>query len=319
MTKSTKILSYITERNEPTTTVEIFEELFNGSISAIEERGIRRKYITSISVKMHQLCNEGVLRSYSAKKRGLYYCLPEWFSGDKLKAQYQYKLENKLSARISIALIDDQILFRKALKGLIHSFGNTDVIMEADNGSLLLDQINNNSEIPHICIISSQAIMLNNNETLKAIKKQYPGIKVLMLISYNEVFTFRKMVFDGANSVLTKNCQPEELQKAIYSLRKKKYYYESAPIDHREVFNRSNSPHSITNRQQTFLSLNLAGLSGVEIATKLGLSERTVDGYREILYKNFNVDNRLRLLVFVIKNGLVDLNNVTAGSKSTSR
>ena len=43
MTRSTKILSYITERNEPTTTVEIFEELFNGSKSTIEERNLRRK------------------------------------------------------------------------------------------------------------------------------------------------------------------------------------------------------------------------------------------------------------------------------------
>lgn len=310
MTKGKKILSYIAKRNEPVTTVEIYEDLFNGNKNAIEERALRRKEIISISNQMNQLCIDGSLIGFSAQKRGLFYALPEWYSGSQLKPRYQYKLENKISPRISIAIIDDQVLLRKGLVELIHSFGDTDVIIEAENVEAFFDQINDNVDIPDICIIGSQAIMNNNNEALKTIKNKYSTIKVVMLTTYNEEYTYTKMMLDGANAVLTKSCQPKELQQAINFLRKHKYYFESVT---KEIWENLGDAHiaEITEKQQVYMSLAVEGLSAAEMATRMGLSERTIDGYRELLYKNFNVDNRQIFLVFIIKNGLIDLNNTT--------
>lgn len=317
MTKGTKILSYIAKRNEPVTTVEIYENLFNGNKNVIEERVLRRKEIASISNQMNQLCIEGNLVGLPAGRRGLFYALPEWCSGSQLKPRYQYKLENKLSPRTSIAIIDDQVLLRKGLVELIHSFSDTDVIIEAENTEAFFDQIKDNVDIPDICIISSQAIMNNNNEALKAIKSKYSTIKVVMLVMYNEEYTFTKMMLDGANAVLTKNCQPKELQHAISFLRKNKYYFESVT---KEIWENLDNAHiaTITEKQQVYMSLIVDGLSAAEIAVRMGLSERTVDGYRELLYKNFNVDNRQSFLVFIIKNGLIDLKNATSNTAITS-
>ena len=177
--------------------------------------------------------------------------------------------------KICVAIIDDQILVRK---GLLHSFGGIEVTIDTDIGQVFMEKLSGKSLVPEICILSFQAIMLNNNQLLKDIKAKYKSMKVLIIATYNEEFLLRKMVHDGANEYIAKLCNANELKKAVFTLHKKKYYFDLIPEKVLELLRTDSKSVSIPEKYQHFISSNLAGLTVTEIAAERGLSKRTVKG-----------------------------------------
>ena len=300
-----KVITCLSELKEPSSTAQIYNHIFGSTVEAKE----RPKLTDKISVVLHNLCVDNYLRHIVVpRKRGYFYCLPKWYSGNKLKEEYQYKLDSKLLGSISVALVDDQILFRKGLKEILLSFGNIKVEIEASNGTTLMEMLAGGSPIPDICILSSPAILSDNNITLIDIKKKFKKVKVLILATYDHEFTIRKMMYDGANGFLTKNCYPIELRKAIHTLYKQKYYWEKVPTSVWEsMVNHKRFGLSVTEKQLKFLSLCVAGLRYEDIATEMGISTSTIDGYKDKFCESLGAKSRSDLSLLAIKTGLIDI------------
>ena len=210
-----------------------------------------------------------------------------------------------LGKKIRIALIDDNILFRKSLKSLLSSFEGFFVQADADNAPGLVDKLKSAKVLPDICIISSEALMLNNNQTLKELKSTFVNLKVLSLASYYNEFAVYKMLYDRADGYVLKNCNPTELKKALLIIHNTGKYWEQDVLDNWPNTHRGD--YTITKSQISFLSLCVTNLTYTEIAQKMGLSPRTIDGFRELLFKKFNVDNRTTLALFAVKNGIIKI------------
>lgn len=308
MTNEELIIQYLIEKDEPLNIIEIYDLIYNAGDKAVPERRDRRLKLTNISQALYRLCGQNKTALIKPHGRRYHYCLPEWYADDKLKQEYHYKLENKLSRRIAVALVDDQALFRKGLKELLHSFGDLDidVTIEADNGSGLIAQLEDESKMPNVCILSSPAIMLNNNQALKTIKQHSSKLRVLVIVPHYNEFTFCKMLSDGANGYLPKSCQPDELLEAISTLHKQKFYTANVPPNIWESLEYFQKRFFISDLQQQFLELSAKDLNYDEIAQIMGKSERTVQGYRDTLFRNFQTRNRVSLNMFAIRNGIIE-------------
>ena len=116
---------------------------------------------------------------------------------------------------IKIALVDDHKGVRSSYKTLLE-VKHFIVIMEADNGRSLLEQLNGSSEIPHLCILDVNMPEMNGFDTVKALKKDWQTIKVLGLSS--EAHYKEKMLQMGADAFLSKDCGIEELYQVIKEL-----------------------------------------------------------------------------------------------------
>jgi len=122
-----------------------------------------------------------------------------------------------------------------------------------------------------------------------------------------------KMIHQGARGYILKDADPKELQLAFDEILDKGYYYNEILTRkvmqsiHQENAESGNGFPKLTDRELEFLHHACSEKNYQQIAREMFLSERTVDGYRESLFKKFNVSNRVGLVLYAIKNQLVKL------------
>jgi DNA-binding NarL/FixJ family response regulator len=211
----------------------------------------------------------------------------------------------------NIALADDHTMFRKGLAVLINLFPGYRVSMEAANGRELIDQLDPD-HLPDIVLLDIHMPVMDGYATAAWLRKNHPAIRVLALSTMDADSTIIKMIHQGARGYILKDADPKELQLAFGEILAKGYYYNEVLT--RKVIQSihhgtSDSPgySKLTDRETEFLKLACSEKNYQQIANEMFVSERTVDGYRESLFKKFNVSNRVGLVIYAIKNHLVQL------------
>lgn len=213
-----------------------------------------------------------------------------------------------------VVLVDDHILLRQGLEGLINTFEGFVVLFGADDGKDFIAKLNP-SNLPDLVLMDITMQEMNGYETTKWIKINYPQINVLALSMMDDEAAVIKMLRYGAKGFVVKNTKPSELLIAMNSVLNQGYYFNElvsnsllSSINKIENLNVEKKPGVyITERENQFLVLNCSELSYKEIAEKMCISPRTVDGYRNNLFVKLGVKTRVGLAVYAIKSGLVDV------------
>jgi DNA-binding NarL/FixJ family response regulator len=130
---------------------------------------------------------------------------------------------------------------------------------------------------------------------------------------YDHESAIIRMFRAGARGYILKDCDPIELKTALHSLIHKGFYY-SEMITGSLIHNvnsqgddHANGPKDLTEREVSFLKLVCSELTYKEIADKMYVSPRTVDGYRDDLFEKLTVKTRVGLVMYTIKHGIVTL------------
>jgi DNA-binding NarL/FixJ family response regulator len=209
---------------------------------------------------------------------------------------------------INIALADDHTILRKGVAEILSKFANMAVIIEAANGKELITKMQAAPSLPDVCIIDINMPEMNGYETAAAISKTWPDIKILALSMYDNEINVIKMLRNGAHGYILKDSDPEELRYAIAEVIKHGYYHTelvTGRLIHilKDTDEKMNT--EMNDRETQFLELCCSELTYKEIAEKMFLSPRTIDGYREALFKKLNITTRTGLAMYAIKSGLV--------------
>lgn len=210
-----------------------------------------------------------------------------------------------------IALVDDHTMFRKGLAVLIGLFPGYKVLMDVANGKEFIDQLDP-KELPDIVLLDIHMPVMDGYATAAWLHMHHPGIRVLALSTMDSDTTIIKMIQQGARGYILKDADPKELQMAFEEILAKGYYYNEMLTRkviqsiHHGASDTSLFP-KISDREMEFLKHACTEKNYQQIADEMFVSERTVDGYRESLFKKFNVSNRVGLVLYAIKNQLVQL------------
>lgn len=216
---------------------------------------------------------------------------------------------------ITIGLVDDHVMLRNGLAALLRELDYA-VAIEADNGKQLSEKLASGGVIPDVVLLDINMPVMDGYDTCLWLKQQHPGIKVLALSMYDDETSIIRMLKNGAKGYILKDSDPSELNAAIQSVIKKGYYHSELvsakmihSINHLDDAQGSNlrGVLTITEREREFLKLLCTEMTYKEIAEKMNLSLRTVDGYREALFQRLDLKSRVGLVLFAIKNHIVKI------------
>ncbi|MEO6978241.1 MAG: response regulator transcription factor [Mucilaginibacter sp.] len=211
------------------------------------------------------------------------------------------------SMKITIGIADDQQLFLRSLSNLISSFNNFEVVVEALNGEELLKQVGTLKTLPDIILIDVQMPVMDGPSAVAKITAGYPSIKTVALSMKEDDHTVLRMLRAGCSAYLLKDMHPRELEKALLEVHETGYYNsDSFSLHYRRLLRRGDSEEiKLSDREQVFLKLACSDFTYKEIASKMFLSEKTIDGYRESLFGKLNVKSRTGMALEGIRKGLV--------------
>lgn len=212
----------------------------------------------------------------------------------------------------SIVIVDDHELMAKALSGLIQKFENYDVLYEVSGGEELIQRFSKHI-IPDIVLLDINMPGMDGFTVAEWLKNNHPQVKILALSMNDKNESIIKMLRNGASGYLLKGCKPSELRHALDTVIMKGFYY-SEYVTSQLVKNLSTSQldsgvknFGINERERQFIKLSCSDLTYVEIADKMCVSPRTVDGYRESVFQKLSVKSRVGMVLAAIKLKLVEL------------
>jgi len=214
--------------------------------------------------------------------------------------------------RITIALADDHTMFRRGLVSILGAYKEIDVLFDAGNGKELIEKIEAAKEKPRVCIIDVSMPVMHGYDTVKNIKKAYPDILMLALSMFNDESNIIQMLRSGANGYILKDSEPATLVDAIKTVDKRGFY--DSELITSDI--RSNLKHEkegaaqlqpVTGKELQFLKYACTEMTYKEIAIAMDVAERTIDGYRDRLFEKLEVKSRIGLVVYALRNGIVNL------------
>src|SRR5690349_21508129 len=213
----------------------------------------------------------------------------------------------------SVALVDDHVLLRNGLASLVKSFGEYTVLFEANNGKHFIDQLSSPRSLPDVVLLDINMPEMDGYDTALWLKKHHPEIKVLALSMYDNENAIIRMFKAGAKGYILKDCDPQELRTALDSIVRKGYYY-SEMVTGKLIYTLNQLDEEESNikqlvqlneREIEFLKLACTEMTYKEIADRMFLSPRTIDGYRDALFEKLSAKTRVGLVMYAIRNGIV--------------
>lgn len=213
----------------------------------------------------------------------------------------------------SIVLVDDHSLLRMGLASLVESLGNT-VLFEADNGKEFTEKLDTDN-LPDIVLMDINMPKMDGFETTQWLKQNHPQVQVLALSMYDNETSIIRMLKCGAKGYILKDSEPAELKEAIHAIINKGFYYSdlvSGKLMH--AINKLDDETEglknlvpLNDRETDFLKYACTEMTYKEIADKMYVSPRTIDGYRDALFEKLKLKTRVGLVMYAIKNGIVNI------------
>ncbi len=214
---------------------------------------------------------------------------------------------------INLAIADDHKIFREGLKATLEDCTDLNLIFEAGNGIELVKQLAVKS--PDVVLMDIKMPEMDGMQATAYIHENFSHVKVLALSMYNEDKYILNMMKAGASGYLLKNAEPQEIVDAIFTVYKKGFYFNEhlsitliKQLMEKSTHNsRGKEETELNEREIEVLKLICQEKQNTEIADKLFLSVRTVEGYRTKLFEKTGSKNIVGLVIYAIKKGIIDV------------
>jgi DNA-binding NarL/FixJ family response regulator len=205
---------------------------------------------------------------------------------------------------IKVYIVDDHAVVIEGLYSLLQKDRDIEMVGYAHNAANCLQHFI--SHTADVILMDISLPDMNGVDLCKVIKKNYPGIMVLALSTFNQGTYVRKMIESGASGYLLKNADRKEITDAIKLVVQGKTYlsFDAGQALKSDTKLQDALP-PLTKREKEVLVYIAEGLTNTQIADKLFISVDTVDSHRKNLHNKLNVKNTAMLIRFAIENKLV--------------
>lgn len=211
---------------------------------------------------------------------------------------------------IRIVLADDHEIFRDGFSVMLRKQDEIKLVGKAADGKELVEITEN--LMPDVVLTDIKMPGLNGIEATRMIKKKFPAVQVIALSMFDDDNLIIDMLEAGARGYLLKNAPKAEILEAVKAVYGRQMYYckttsnkliqmmaESRFNPYKETYK-----PQFSERETEIIGFICQGVMNKDIAKKLFLSVRTIEGYREKIQEKMKVKNTAGIVVYAIKNGI---------------
>lgn len=211
---------------------------------------------------------------------------------------------------MNIILLDSQILVASGLKQLISQIPNMNVLEIFAEGKDALDYLDHHPEVE--LLISDLSLKdMNGLDVLEQVRLSHQKVKVMILTMHDELNIVANCMQAGADAFLSKKTDIAEMAFAIDRISMGRKYVcsiiTSRAFSQKGIIREANADQSAFSDREVMVLKHVGnGLTNQEIAEKMFLSRRTVEGHRQNLLRKTNALNTATLIKFAVSNGLIE-------------
>lgn len=215
----------------------------------------------------------------------------------------------KLHGTIKVIIADDHEIFRDGLKLMLQKQPDIQLLAEAEDGKELIEKTEQLK--PDVVITDVKMPRMDGASATRYLTEHHPHIGIIALTMFDEEEQIIEMLESGAKGYLLKNADKNEIKEAIQSVYDQTPYYckhtshRLAQLVAKSKFNpyRQKPKLEFTEREKEIITHICEGITNKEIAEKIFLSVRTVEGLRMKIMEKMNVKNTAGIIIYAIKNG----------------
>ncbi|WP_118975275.1 response regulator transcription factor [Taibaiella koreensis] len=218
---------------------------------------------------------------------------------------------NNENSPVLVAYAEDHVAVRKGITSYLHYLGDVNIIIEASNGKELITKLEKSDRWPDICLLDIKMPEMNGFETVSVIKKKWPDMKMLILSTFSEELYVVRMIRAGVNGYLSKSCEPTEIKKALIAIRDKGIYYSDLFLQKMTIAAQEHKLKTaqLTEKELCFLKHCCSDLTYIGIAKLMKCTPKSVEGYRDSLFRKLRVSSRVSLALFAVQLGIILIDN----------
>ena len=214
---------------------------------------------------------------------------------------------------IKILIVDDHAIVRDGICSLLALAGDMEVIGEAANGREGLEKVG--KLLPDVVLMDIAMPIMGGLEAIRRIRKEFSGIRILVLTQYDDKDHVFPAIQAGANGFVSKTAASSELASGIRAVSAGESYLSPSIAklfveDYQRVAltEDMNDPYEqLTDREREMLKLVVEGYKTRQIAEILNITPKTVEGHKTSLMKKLGIHNNLELVKYALRQGIISV------------
>jgi DNA-binding NarL/FixJ family response regulator len=218
-----------------------------------------------------------------------------------------------MKQKVQILIADDHEIFREGLKAVLSSHSEWSICAEVSNGR---EAVAKATELrPDVAILDFSMPELNGVEAARRIHAAAPRTAVIMLTTHSSDRLAHEALAAGVKGFILKSEPKQQIVSAVQALSEGKTFFTQAVSSlllnaYLEPGTRPNTQNApgelLTQREREVVQLIAEGRTTKEIATKLGVSEKTVESHRSNILRRLGLHSAVDLVRYAIRNHLIE-------------
>lgn len=215
--------------------------------------------------------------------------------------------------KIKLLIVDDQELFREGLMTLLSIKNDFEVVSQSSSGEEAI--LAATKFLPEVILMDLRMPGIGGVEATKRILQQHPGMKIIVLTTFDEDDLVFNALHAGAVGYLLKDVSPEKLFEAIRTAYKGEYYLlpsitskvmaEFTRLPRTPKIEPGNQYENLSRRELEILKMVAIGMSNKEIAMSLVIAEGTVKNHLTSIFNKLDARDRMHAVLIAKESGVI--------------
>lgn len=211
---------------------------------------------------------------------------------------------------VRVLIADDQTLFRVGLARLLEEDPRVQIVGQAGDGAEAVKLAG--SLKPDVILMDLKMPNLDGIEATRQIASTHPGVKVLLLTTFEADNHVIQALKAGASGYILKDSKPDSIVSSLLAVMAGERVMASAVANRvLEMLTGTTTPKEfydgLTGREIEILKLLAGGMANKQIAYKLKISEKTVRNHVSNMYEKLNIYDRSQAVLYAVRKGLVEI------------